>query len=84
MLESILSVTQVPGDGVTVALEFLVTGKLSQIRKEKFHIIRVTVTFFPGKVEGCRKSVYLGWITVAFWYLTKEPVYLVNLYQRLY
>lgn len=46
MLESILSVTQVPGDGVTVALEFLVTGKLSQIRKEKFHIIRVTVTFF--------------------------------------
>lgn len=35
MLESILSVTQVPGDGVTVALEFLVTGKLSQIRKEK-------------------------------------------------
>lgn len=75
MLESILSVTQVPGDGVTVALEFLVTGKLSQIRKEKFHILKGNChVFFPGKVEGCRKSVYPGWITVAFWYLTKEPV----------
>ena len=51
-LESILSVTQVPGDGVTVALEFLVTGKLSQIRKEKFHIIRVTVTFFSWQSRG--------------------------------